>query len=151
MESYLKALAARLSDVDTTQPLPTSQALIPVQEGDHLVGVCSDEAKRLYCLATSIGNRADRSRRRALVIVIEQIDNPQGLEDAAQVGREVNPLVHELETLTALFWQTIRHTYPDLETKAVLGVREGWQVVWRDADVEPTGSLLDLLARFADR
>jgi hypothetical protein len=102
-----------------------------IGENDHVLGTCSDDAKRLYVLRDQAISSAKNIKRQIIHLMADIDDMPQGppsklieLHNNFQAANERTTI------LDKLLWATIREEFPEGNNKPSIGFRKGWQIVW---------------------
>ncbi|MDD5050268.1 MAG: hypothetical protein PHV93_00810 [Candidatus Pacebacteria bacterium] len=113
------------------------------QEDDAtMVGVMSDENKRLWVVMTRISadgkKRAVALKAKVAHEAADAIAAGKGLDFNAVMGSHqdeidaINRLSVEHDTINTVMWESIRVQYPVVATKPEIGVYKGWQIGWRN-------------------
>lgn len=107
-----------------------------VGDKDHVVGVMSDGLRRLWVLFERAIEYFKSARTAVAHAMVDAISSPNPpKEPPPELVKKINLAESREEALRGLFWESVRHEFPDLYGKESIGVREGWQVVW----TEPAG------------
>lgn len=120
-------------------------------EEEHLVGVMTDELKRLFTLwegTLKAGNDlVEKVVAEIPLAGIEGID----LEDLKKLDgelkkkveaaeAELNLLRRRADALGAAFWLSVREEFSGLEGKSI-GVRKGFKIIWSESKERERGSI----------
>ena len=117
MTTWLKLLPLELQEI--TDFIEPPQKVV---RGDNLVGVMSDDLKKLYTLWMLVDKEAEQSK-----LNYRFTHKPEDEHKALEYGAKT-------EALRCLFWVCLKEEF-DLWSKSISGIREGWQVCWTDESV----------------
>ena len=114
MTTWLKLLPLELQEI--TDFMDPPQKLC---EGDNIVGVMSDDLKRLYTLWMLIDKEAEQAKL--------DYRFSHKLEDEYRALEYTS----KSQALRCIFWVCLDEEF-NLWSKDISGIRKGWQVCWTD-------------------
>jgi hypothetical protein len=129
MSTFLKLLPLELQDVKQL-----SEPNEDVKRGEHVLGKCSDDLKKLFSLSVQ---KMKEAKRMAFEESMADEKNEENSVKAFEIKTKA-------ELIRTLFWVGVRD---ELECwdKENLWLRKGWKIVWIDT---PTLNLGDIIGRF---
>ncbi len=130
MKSVLAALFREINDVAIDGTIEPDSIVL---KSDTVVGKCSDEAKKVYILRTTIINKSREIFSKKLLLVAEALMQnpfPPPPPDFKKLLNESSVLCTKEKPLGELFWYLLREEFPQLYDKPSIGIRKGWKVVW---------------------
>ena len=125
--SWLDKLQDTLVDIDNKAFVAPDAE---VSMGDNVVGVASEEARKIYTLAM-------RMRRKALSLTgeimqkIAEFDERLPEKLVRDLGSRLFQLRAEEQLLMDIFWMSLKDEF-NLWKRMSVGIRKGWKVVWND-------------------
>lgn len=128
--SWLKILSMELSGLGLHEII---EPQTEVDKSDIVAGEASDDLKRIYTLAEKLREAGAR------YTVDARFSKDNRLR--ADLQRKVYELSQKVETLTQIFWITLKDDF-NLWDKNSIGVRKGWKVTY--SKESPT-TFLDIL------
>ena len=129
--TWLKLLPLELQGITDIMEPPGD-----VGENDNVVGVMSDDLKRLYTLWRMCTKESEQAR-----LNYRYSPNPEDKHKALEYKSKAEALQH-------IFWTCVNEEF-DLWHRYSTGVRKGWQVCWsEESDDEP--HLPDFLRRLME-
>jgi len=132
--SFLETLRLELENVNLTEsPDPP----FPVETGDHVVGIASEEHKKLYAVW--------QNYERAGMETGIQARYARGEEERTQAIRRASSLSMKANLIRDLFWISLRDSFDQWGRD--IAIKAEWKVVW--TETKPP-SLLDLLRGSSD-
>lgn len=154
MASYLDQLIANIQDLDASSiPAPETPPYDPKQ-GATLLGVCSDDLKRLYHLRLLTVQRLEEITRERRILMIQAEADPEAQVKLASTSLECRQLLHEGRLISALLALQTHHelagnpTYHQGLTDVM--VTGDWKMVAKPNtdDDDLASDLLAVLARY---
>lgn len=136
MKSVLSKLS---SEIDAMVIDGSSEPDTKVSHCDHVVGKCSDEAKKIYILREKTLQEAREITSQILSLVaqtIKQLSPPPPPAEFKQMQDESSRLCIKEKFLRELFWYSLRQEFPQLLDQISIGIRNKWKVVWTDQENE---------------
>lgn len=124
MSTFLRLLPFELQEVQEYSE-PDSE----VEKGDHIVGIMSDDLKKLYTLWRQFSYRASE-----LALQLEY-----GRQNVSRA--EVDEIKTKAGLLGGLFWIAVSDEF-GLWNRKSTGVRKGYKVVWSDEEGPDLSSFL---------
>lgn len=138
------SLFARMAAIDLATPRKLS--LEPVKASDTVLGLASEEIRRLYCLRVDLIGKYEEMMAEVNAKGEEHVRTHDDVEleghDCAEfwksmeagMGR-INELKSELESVTNIIRAAVELEFPAAR-KVSLGMREGWQIVTTESEVK---------------
>lgn len=114
---------------------------------DCVLGTCSDSAKIIYALRAQAFAQSNTLKKRLLHIAIENQGIKKEPSEFTQLKMSYFTVAKQWEILDKIFWLTLHEEFPILKTKAEVGIRRGWKVVWVE---KPCLALPELLQGLMD-
>ncbi len=103
-----------------------------IQPGEEIIGVVSEPIRRLVCLIAKMESELSDSME--MHINGHRAGAFKGdCPECRKFHRDINARSSTINVLTSIFMRSLSHEFPD---HRVIGVREGWQVVWSRAEEE---------------
>ncbi|MBP6860378.1 MAG: hypothetical protein KBC38_02355 [Candidatus Pacebacteria bacterium] len=138
--SVLALITSRLAALDPANFVEPDY--VP-DESDHKVeGVFPDDLKRLFTLREHLREEYNALVQKAQAFA--KSDAPDATEKEALLGSlERGKKLYEL--VTAMFWEDVNRTFPEVAPKNAIAIGVGWTVHW--SDPKPTSDLGSLLSR----
>lgn len=125
-KSWLENLQSDLKNFD----MGTSPPLHEVEENDTVVGVASDDLRRLYSLALNLKKTALQ-----MAVELKFQGDTESLGHTQSVAR-LNEVTQKADAFLAVFWVVLKDEHR-LWLKDCVGIRRGWKVVWSKNSGEP--------------
>ena len=110
-----------------------------VGEGDHVVGVVSEELKRLWGLRAEGRRKLFELERLLLLIAAQHLGEPEPPPEYLEKRREFLLADSDDDAVNELFWAAVRQDFPEIAEHPSIGVRREWKVVWSEKDREEEG------------
>jgi hypothetical protein len=139
---FLKSL---LDEAEAIQLDGQDGPKVALEEDDKVVGVLSNDLKRLLLLREGYRKKVDTFNKKVYARLAEVGDDLRKIapEENREHEQKKELLSNEIELVDAIFWSAVKHEFP-----AVIGhniaVRQGWQVVTFE-DISCGGALLGCL------
>lgn len=118
MSTFLKLLPLELQDIQNYIE-PRQKKM----EGDHVVGVMSDDLKKLWTLCQQYAESSAKAEAK--------LRFGSGVEE--ELGGKVNELSEKAKVLRDIFFIAVCDEF-ELWDKKSTGVRKGFEVVWTEED-----------------
>ena len=120
MTSWLKSIQAEADAIEITDSDAPPAEETP---GDHVVGMATDELKKLFLLMVRYAQKIAESNARGV-----------SANSALREEEKKNTLRLKLQltVIRDIFWVSCRATFPELWDRDCIGIRKSWEVVWSD-------------------
>ena len=116
-----------------------------VEQGEKVIGVLSDDLRRLYVLMTDAAERLESVSQKAAAW-LKSFEGEERPKDEDQRRKEEFFLAeNEHSTIKACFWGSVRDELPEVAGEENIGLRARWQVVVIDQRVRVKKELLELV------
>ena len=96
---------------------------IRLRPHEHLVGVVTPHLKKLYFLFLHYKLLSREAQEASRFLLIHERGTK---EDEVQCHE------NEARAIQEIFWNSCCYTFPVLNDKEHIGIREGWKIVWSD-------------------
>ncbi len=103
-----------------------------VEPTDHVVGIASEEVRRISTLASLF-------RRKAMEAEIEVRFSKDEIREQSSI--KMRRFAENADVLAKIMWISIRDEF-NLWDKPTIALRKGWQVVWSKSDIPSIGDIL---------
>ena len=142
-ETKATDLVARILEVDLA--VARQYKFPPVKEGDHVVGVMSENLERLFCKRKEVCETSRKSDAEVMTFGLDHVKlHSKGkLEehDCSEFQKQLEEMSDKAlaqaaatQNIDDVFWGMVRFEFPELAHKADIGIREGGQVVWTEEE-----------------
>lgn len=110
-------------------------------KGDHVVGVMNEDLRALY--GAWIGKMEELRilAKKLAHMVVDYQDDPSPPAEFTKLQKQACLLHGKVTILDELFWNSVRHQFPDIANKSNIGLRWGWKVVWSEDHQAPTPAI----------
>jgi len=128
---YHRGMDKRLDEIDKF--IEPEAEMDPIK--DHLIGVMSDDLKRLFTLWRSVDANFHKLAEESEKLIPAILPRDQRVfEDLKARFRsaevELNLLNDEETALKKMFWLSVRKEFPLAKDKSVIGVFRGFKIAW---------------------
>ena len=128
---FLKSL---LDEVEAIQLDGQNGPEAAPEEGDKIVGVMSDDLKRLFLLREEYGKKVDAFNKKVFARLAEVGDFRNiAPEENREHQQKKELLSNKIELVDVIFWSAVKHEFPTVIGHNI-AVRQGWQVVTFEED-----------------
>lgn len=138
MSKVLMDITELIEKIDVSK---VPQPEMPALPTDHVVGVMSEDLRKIFGVWRDLGSRAEALSDRIKRLVIKNRHKPEAPPEVQKLLDDLLLLGSRVSVLDELFWCSVRHEFGALAGKPALGVRKGWKVVWTEEVKGPTINL----------
>lgn len=128
MTMWMESILAELKSVPVTVEGDAEPDEEPGPK-EHVVGIADSGLRKTFCLIKEYRRRTMRAA--ADIEVSSATAREEKKNEAAWFYAQA-------ELLTEVFWLSCRAAFPELRSKASIGIRKGWKVIWSEADESRT-------------